>query len=168
MDVGGVARAALVDILRWRLDQGASTITQQLSRILFLSPDKRFRRKLEEALLAVQIERHFTKAQIFTLYCNQIYLGSGNYGFQAASRFNFQKDLAELTLPEAALLAGLPQAPSAYAPLRHPERAKRRRDIVLRAMESNGKITAEEAAAALATPLGLNPQEPGSRYIFKH
>ena len=162
VDVGGVARAALMDILRWRLTQGASTITQQLSRILFLSPDKRFRRKLEEALLAVQIERHFTKAQIFTLYCNQIYLGSGNYGFQAAARFNFQKDLAELTLPEAALLAGLPQAPSAYAPLRHPERAKRRRNIVLRAMQANGKITAEEAAAALAAPLGLNPQEPGS------
>ena len=162
VDVTGVARAAMVDILRWRMDQGASTITQQLSRILFLSPDKRFRRKLEVALLAVQIERHFTKAQIFTLYCNQIYLGSGNYGFQAASRFNFQKDLAQLTLPEAALLAGLPQAPSAYAPLSHPERAKKRRNIVLRSMEANGKITAGEAAAAQAAPLGLNPQEPGS------
>ena len=159
LDVVGIARAAIVDISRWRLAQGASTITQLLTRVLFLSPDKRFRRKIEEALLAIQIERNFTKRQIFTLFCNQIFLGNGNYGFQAAAQHYFGKNLAELTLPEAALLAGLPQAPSAYSPLRYPERALARRNQVLDAMVSNGKISPQQAASARAAPLGVGVAE---------
>ncbi len=161
VDVTGVARAALVDLWEWRIVQGGSTLTQQLSRLLFLSPDKRFRRKLEEMLLAIQIERHFTKPQILTFYCNQIYLGHGNYGFRAAARSYFGKDLGELTLPEAALLAGLHRNPGAYSPIRHPDRAKARRNLVLSAMLRNGKISPEQELRAKQAPLGVKsrPQE---------
>ena len=164
LDIVGIARAAVVDISRWRLAQGASTLTQLLTRVLFLSPDKRFRRKIEEALLAIQIERNFTKRQIFTLFCNQIFLGNGNYGFQAAAQSYFGKDLGELTLPEAALLAGLPQAPSAYSPLRYPERALARRNQVLDAMVSNVKISPQQAASAKAAPLGVSVEGQGDDF----
>ena len=120
VDVLGIIRAAGKDVLEWRKTQGASTLTQQLSKMLFLTPDKSFRRKFQEMLLAIQIERYFTKSQIFTMYANQVDLGHGNFGFEAAAQFYFGKHLNELTLPEAATLAGIPRSPTAYSPIVHP------------------------------------------------
>src|SRR5947209_7754611 len=139
--------------------QGASTLTMQLARNLFLSPDRSFHRKIQEALLAIQIERRFTKQQIFTLYANQIYLGHGVYGFEAASEFYFSKPAKQLTLEEAALIAGLPKSPLYYSPINHPERALRRRNLVINAMLEDGKITAGQATSAKGKPIQLNVQK---------
>jgi penicillin-binding protein 1A len=140
--------------------QGASTLTMQLARNLFLSADRTATRKIQEAFLAIQIERTFTKEQIFTLYGNQIYLGSGMYGFEAASEFYFSKHANDLTLTEAALLAGLPKGPYAYSPILNPEKALKRRNLVLSEMESDGLITHDEAAGARQTGLGLRLSQP--------
>jgi penicillin-binding protein 1A len=140
--------------------QGASTLTMQLARNLFLSADRTATRKLQEAYLAIQIERAFTKQQIFTLYGNQIYLGSGMYGFEAASQFYFSKHANDLTLTEAALLAGLPKGPVAYSPLLNPDKALRRRNLVLSEMESDGVITHQQAQQAREAPLGLHVSQP--------
>lgn len=148
--------AAYRDIESGGKVQGASTLTMQLARNLFLSPDRSFHRKIEEALLAIQIERHFTKTQIFTLYANQIFLGHGVYGFEAASEFYFSKKAKDLTLDEAALLAGLPKGPGVYSPIYHPERALKRRNLVIDAMLEDGKITAAQAADARSAPLVLH------------
>lgn len=153
-----IMRASLTDLMEWRRAQGASTLTQQLSKKLFLTPEKKFRRKIQEALLAIQIERHFTKPQIFTMYANQFDLGHGNFGFEAAAQFYFAKHIDQLTLPEAALLAGLPRSPTAYSPILHPEAARRRRNQVLAAMLENGKITPGQYREAAAAALGLNIQ----------
>ena len=158
VDVLRIVRAAVVDLLEWRRAQGASTLTQQLSRMLFLTPEKSFRRKFQEVLLAIQLERRFTKPQIFTLYCNQVPVGHGTFGFEAAAQFYFGKSLSQVTLPEAAMLAGLPRSPTANSPLLHPDRALRRRNIVLDLMRENGKITAQQYHQAVAAPLGLNVQ----------
>ncbi len=156
IDILRIVKAAAVDILEWRKAQGASTLTQQLSRMLFLTPEKSFRRKIQEALLAIQIERHFTKPQIFTMYSNQVPMGFGNYGFGAASEFYYGKHLEQLTLPEAALLAGMPRAPTYYSPILYPGHALARRNEVLRAMLDNHKINRDEYRAAKATPIGLD------------
>ncbi len=140
--------------------QGASTLTMQLARNLFLSSQKTYGRKLQEILLSMQIERRFTKDQIFALYANQIYLGHGTYGFEAGSEYFFSKHARDLTLPEAALLAALPKGPEAYSPLRYPERALRRRNLVLEEMLHDGKITEAQNDAARATPLGLRIELP--------
>ena len=140
--------------------QGASTLTMQLARNLFLSNQRTATRKLQEVLLSIQIERSFTKSQIFTLYGNQIYLGQGVFGFEAGANYYFSKHASQLTLPEAALLAGLPKGPSEYSPITNPERALRRRDQVINAMLEDGKVTSAEAAAARAQPLGLHLQPP--------
>ena len=151
-----VLGATYRDIASGSRAQGASTLTMQLSRNLFLSPERHFGRKIQEAMLAIQIERHFTKQQIFTLYCNQIFLGHGIYGFEAGAEFYFNKHAGELKLEEAALLAGLPKAPSYYSPMVYPEHALRRRNLVINNLLEDGKITAEEASRAKAAPLGLN------------
>jgi penicillin-binding protein 1A len=152
---------ALVHDLRTHgRSQGASTLTMQLARNLFLSADRTAMRKIQEAYLAIQIERAFTKEQIFTLYGNQIYLGSGMYGFEAASEFYFSKHAKDLTLTEAALLAGLPKGPAAYSPLLNPDKALRRRNLVLSEMESDGVITHAEAEKARQAPLGLHIVQP--------
>lgn len=140
--------------------QGASTLTMQLARNLFLSSEKTYGRKLQEIFLTLQIERHFTKDQIFGLYANQIYLGRGTYGFEAGSEYYFSKHLRQLTLPEAALLAALPKGPEYYSPVRYPERALRRRNLVLEEMVRDGKISAATAASAEATPLVLHLETP--------
>src|ERR1700757_2365489 len=116
-----IAGAAYRDIESGGRVQGASTLTMQLARNLFLSPDRSFHRKIQEVLLAIQIERRFTKPQIFTLYANQIFLGHGAYGFESASEYYFSKPAKKLTLDEAALLAGLPKAPQYYSPIVHPD-----------------------------------------------
>src|SRR5580658_10959110 len=160
INVFRVAGAVWHDIRSHGRAQGASTLTMQLARNLFLSSDRTAMRKVQEAYLAIQIERAFTKEQIFTLYGNQIYLGSGNYGFEAASEYFFSKHARELTLTEAALLAGLPKGPVAFSPLLYPERALRRRNLVLTEMESDGAITHAQADAARNAPLGLQMARP--------
>jgi penicillin-binding protein 1A len=140
--------------------QGASTLTMQLARNLFLSADRTPTRKIQEAYLAIQIERTFTKQQIFTLYGNQIYLGHGMYGFEAASQFYFGKHAKNLTLTEAALLAGLPKGPVAFSPLLYPEKAIRRRNLVLTEMEHDKFISPAEAERAKEAPLGLHIAQP--------
>jgi penicillin-binding protein 1A len=151
-----IVGAAYRDIESGGKVQGASTLTMQLARNLFLSPDRSFHRKVQEAMLAIQIERHFTKPQIFTLYANQIFLGHGVYGFEAASEFYFSKPAKQLTLDEAALLAGLPKSAVVYSPISHPDRAQKRRNLVINAMLEDGKITAAQAATAREAPLVLH------------
>jgi penicillin-binding protein 1A len=163
INVWRIAGAAYRDIRSGGRVQGASTLTMQLARNLFLSPDRSFHRKIEEALLAVQIERRFTKAQIFTLYANQIYLGHGVYGFEAASQFYFSKPAKKLSLDEASLLAGLPKSPAYYSPITHPDRALKRRNLVINSMLEDGIITAQQAAVARDHPIQLNlAHEPDS------
>ena len=151
-----IVGAAYRDIESGGRVQGASTLTMQLARNLFLSPDRSFHRKVQETLLAIQIERHFTKPQIFTLYANQIFLGHGVYGFEAASEFYFSKPARQLTLEEAALLAGLPKGPTIYSPINHPDRMQKRRNLVINAMLEDGKITAAQAADARSSPVLLH------------
>ncbi len=150
-----IVGAAYRDIESGGKVQGASTLTMQLARNLFLSPDRRWQRKVQEAMLAIQIERRFTKPQIFTLYANQIALGHGEFGFEAASEFYFSKPAKQLTLPEATLLAGLPKGPTYYSPINHPDRAQKRRNLVINAMLEDGKITATQANDARSAPLTL-------------
>src|SRR5664279_2418774 len=158
VDFWRVFGAAYRDVAVGGRAQGASTLTMQLSRNLFLSPDRNFRRKMQEVMLAIQIERRFTKQQIFTLYANQIYLGHGVYGFEAGANYYFSKKAKDLNLEEAAVLAGLPKAPNAYSPINNPERALRRRNLVINNMLEDGKITAMEAQRAKNAPLRLNVQ----------
>jgi penicillin-binding protein 1A len=155
--IGG---AVIHDLRSHGRAQGASTLTMQLARNLFLSSERTAGRKLQEAYLAIQIERAFTKQQIFTLYGNQIYLGSGMYGFEAASEFYFSKHAKDLTLTEAALLAGLPKGPVAYSPLINPDKALRRRNLVISEMESDGILPHAQAEEARQAPLGLKISQP--------
>jgi penicillin-binding protein 1A len=155
-----VLGAAYHDMTSHGRTQGASTLTMQLARNLFLTPDRTFRRKLQEVFLSIQIEHTFTKQQIFTLYANQIYLGHGVYGFEAGAEYYFSKPARDLTLPEAALLAGLPKGPVAYSPILNPERAFRRRNTVINAMLEDGVITTAQANEAKGAPLGLRLAPP--------
>src|SRR6202521_2944366 len=159
INIWRIVGAAYRDIESGGKVQGASTLTMQLARNLFLSPDRSFYRKVQEALLAIQIERRFTKPQIFTLYANQIFLGHGAYGYEAAAQYYFSKPARQLKLEEAALLAGLPKAPQYYSPIAHPDRAIKRRNLVLNAMLEDGKITAAQAADAKSKPIVLNLQK---------
>ncbi len=154
--------AAYRDIVAGGRVQGGSTLTMQLSRNLFLTPDRTLHRKMQEMLMAVQIERRFTKPQIFTLYANQIYLGHGVYGFEAASEFYFSKPAKQLSLGEAAMLAGLPKSPAYYSPITHPDRAIKRRNLVINSMLEDGKITAQQATDARNQPVELKlAHDPG-------
>jgi penicillin-binding protein 1A len=151
-----VPGAALANLRSGRRGQGASTLTMQLSRLLFLTPEKTPERKIKEIILAFQIEKNFTKEEIFALYCNQIYFGHGHYGVEAASRFFFGKPVKDVTLAEAALLAGVPQNAPRLSPVDHPDRAVARRNHVLDRMVEERYISASEAEAAKATPLELH------------
>jgi penicillin-binding protein 1A len=156
VDIPRVLQAAWHDIAKRRLAEGASTLTMQLAGGLFLNrSDRSARRKIEETILAIQIERHYTKEQIFTMYCNQIYLGSGNYGFEAASEYYFSKPVGQLTLAEAATLAAIIRGPI-YAPINHPDRALARRNLVLALMAHDRKVTEVQSQAAMKEPLGLH------------
>ena len=157
-----VVGAAWKDLHSKQRSQGASTLTMQLARNLFLSSEKTYGRKIQEIFLTLQIERHFTKPQIFSLYANQIYLGRGTYGFEAGSEYYFSKHVRDLTLAEAALLAALPKGPEEFSPVRHPERALKRRNLVLTEMALDKKITPEQEREAQAAPLGLNIEPPAN------
>jgi len=152
IDIKGIARAIIADILARKFVQGASTITQQLSKTLFLSPQKTIMRKIKEALLAIQLERRYTKDEILERYLNQIYLGSGAYGVESAARIFFAKSVADLDLAECAMIAAMPKAPSAYSPLVNPELAVIRRNIVLKQMMITGVITNEQYKNATNKP----------------
>jgi len=156
-----LAEAAWIDFTHQRHKQGGSTITMQLSRAFFLTPEKTFRRKLIEMLIAVELEQKFSKEEIFEFYANRVDLGQrGSFtisGFAEAARSYFNKDLKDINLPEAALLAGLIQAPSYLSPYRHPERALERRNLVLDSMADTEAITKEQAEKAKAAPLKLAP-----------
>ncbi|HTX16858.1 MAG TPA: PBP1A family penicillin-binding protein, partial [Candidatus Baltobacteraceae bacterium] len=156
VDFPRVLQAAYHDILRHRVAEGASTLTMQLAGGLFLNrSDRSFHRKIQETILALEIERHYTKDQIFTMYCNQIYLGAGNYGFEAASEYYFSKPVEQVTLAEAATLAAIIRGPI-YSPIAHPERALDRRNLVLSLMLRDRKITQAEYGEARREPLGLH------------
>jgi len=160
IDFPRIAGAAYRNLLKGRKAEGASTITMQLAGNLFLDrSDRSFRRKMQEMLLSLQIERRYTKPQIFTMYANQVYLAHGNYGFAAAAQFYFGKPVTDLKLQEAALLAGMIRGPI-YSPLNDPQRALARRNLVLHRMQEEGKISPVEEAAARKTPLGLHVQYP--------
>ena len=156
-----LVEAAWIDLTHQRHQQGGSTITMQLSRAFFLSPEKTLKRKLVEMLIALELEQKFSKQQIFEFYANRVDLGQrGSFtisGLAEGSRSYFNKDLKDITLPEAALLAGLIQAPSYLSPYRHPERALERRNVVIESMVETGVITREQADKAKATPLKLAP-----------
>ena len=156
VDFPRVLEAAWRDVVSHRAAEGASTLTMQLAGGLFLNrSDRSLHRKLQETMLALQIERHYTKDQIFTMYCNQIYLGAGNYGFEAASEYYFSKPVGQLTLSEAATLAAIIRGPI-YSPIIHPERARARRNLVLSLLAHNGKITQAVAETTSKQPLGLH------------
>lgn len=149
LDVWGIARAMVANIQRGRFVQGGSTVTQQLAKNLFLSPDRTLKRKIQEALLAMRLEQRFTKDQILSLYMNRVFLGTGSYGFDAAARQYFGKPASDVSLYEAALLAGLLKAPSRYNPARDSERADSRTALVLGAMVEAGFISDAQAKEAL-------------------
>ena len=160
IDFPRIAGAAYRNVVHHRITAGASTITMQLAGNLFLDrTDRRLGRKIQEMLLALQIERRYTKPQIFTMYSNQVYLAHGNYGFAAAAQFYFGKPVTDLKLQEAALLAGMVNGPK-FSPLLNPEAALARRNLVIHRMEEEGKITPAEEAAARKSPLGLHIQYP--------
>jgi penicillin-binding protein 1A len=159
VDPMGIARAVYQNIRRGRLVEGGSTITQQLAKVLFLTPDKSLERKLKEAVLALELERRYSKDRILEMYLNQIYFGHGAYGVEAAARTYFGRSVTELGVPEAALLAALPRAPTTYSPFEHPAQARRRRAHVLNRMVEMGVLTRAEAARANAADLALVPPE---------
>jgi 1A family penicillin-binding protein len=168
-DLVRIGSAALVNLRHGRRAQGGSTITQQLARQSFLTPDKTLRRKIQELILAARIERLYTKAQILELYLNKVYFGDGLYGAEAASRGYFGKHASELTVAEAATLAGLVKSPSAYAPTVSVDRATQRRNVVLQAMLDNGVIDREGWRNARATKItlhdSLRASEPHGQYF---
>nr|WP_175687967.1 penicillin-binding protein 1A [Burkholderia anthina] len=153
VDLTGIVRAGVVALTNGHASQGASTITMQVARNFFLSSEKTYTRKIYEMLLAYRIERALTKDQILEVYMNQIYLGQRAYGFASAARVYFGKDLKDITLAEAAMLAGLPKAPSAYNPVVNPKRAKVRQEYILQRMLELNFITREQYDEAVAQPL---------------
>ena len=170
-DLQSISRAFFKNLAAGRIVQGGSTITQQVAKSMFLSPERSYIRKIREALLAYKIDHYLTKEEILALYLNQIYLGHGTYGIEAASQGYFGKSARHLTLPEAALLAGLPKAPSNYSPFVYMERARQRQAYVLERMGEDGYITPQEKKAALAAPITLRsvrPKEKVAPYFVEH
>jgi len=152
VDPIGLTRAMVKNVTAGRLVQGGSTLTQQLAKNLFLSPDRTIGRKVQEVLLALWLEQKYTKDQILEMYLNRVYFGSGSYGVEAASRRYFNKSARDVTLPEAALLAGLLKAPSRLSPARNPKLAEQRSQIVLGAMRDQGLVSDSEMTAAISRP----------------
>lgn len=165
-DPWAVARAMVANIRAGTIRQGGSTLTQQLAKNLFLTPDRNIRRKVQELLAAFWLEARFTKEQIFAIYANRVYLGAGIQGMEAAAQRYFNKSVRKVTLHEAALLAGLLKAPSRYSPLRHPGNAKSRAEQVLKKMVAAGFLSAENAAAAPRRSLTLNRSSATSAHYY--
>ena len=161
VDVNGLARALIRNVSDERMGQGGSTITQQLVKNTYLSPEKTFRRKYAEAMLSLALEQRLSKEDIFALYCNEIYLGQRGAvsvrGVKEAARVFYGKELNQISLSEAALLAGMIQSPARYSPVHHPDAAEARRNTVLAAMQENGSITHDQLTSASADPVALAP-----------
>ena len=171
VDLKGILRAVTKDILAREFVEGASTITQQLAKTLFLTPQKTLVRKIKEAVLAFQLERRYTKDEILEMYLNQVYFGSGAYGVESAARIFFGKTAKDLSLSECALIAAMPKAPSRYSPLINKELALKRRNIVLKQMKDTGIITASACDKALKEPViagKQNRKEPGAGYFVEY
>jgi len=160
IDYWRILGAAFRNIEALEVVQGGSTITQQIAKSFFLTPERSFTRKLKEAILAQRIERYLTKNEILYLYLNQIYLGEGAFGVAAAAKSYFGKSVQDLTLSECALLAGLPPAPNNLSPLRHPKKARERQLYVLNRMVERGLITPVQAIKAGAEEVKLRPRGP--------
>ncbi|MDL1964186.1 MAG: PBP1A family penicillin-binding protein [Deltaproteobacteria bacterium] len=158
IDISSIIRAYLKNIEAGTIVQGGSTITQQVTKSLLLTPERNYTRKVKEAILAYRIDKKFTKKEILFLYLNQIYLGHGAYGVEAASENYFGKSAKDMNLAECAILAGLPQAPSKYSPFRNPEKAKQRQIYVLKRMVAEGYITNIQATEAINTELDIKPR----------
>ncbi|WHY25508.1 transglycosylase domain-containing protein [Bacillus velezensis] len=156
IDVKSVGRAVYRDILAGGKVEGASTITQQLAKNIFLTHDKTFLRKTKEVIIAINLERDYSKDKLLEMYLNQLYFGHGVYGIQAASHYYFSKEVKDLTVSEGAVLAAIPKAPSTYSPVLHPDKSKERRDTILGMMNDQGYISAKEAVSAQGRTLGLN------------
>jgi len=160
IDLSSILRALFKNIKAGRIEQGGSTITQQVTKSLLLkNPARTYKRKVREALLSLQIEREFSKGEILYRYLNQIYLGNRLYGIEVASQVYFGKKTSELSIAESALLAGLAQAPSRDAPIKHPERAKLRQQYVLERMKAEGYIDDKEFEEASNTKLEIQPNK---------
>lgn len=163
VDVKGIARAIIKDIKAGKFVEGASTITQQLAKTLFLTPRKTIVRKVKEAILAFQLERRYTKDEILELYLNQVYFGSGAYGVVSAASIFFDKSVQALTLAECALIAGMPKSPSRYSPLVNRDLALRRRNIVLKQMRDTGIITDDEYQQAVNEKIHIGNRQNSAR-----
>ena len=170
LDIVGILRAAWTNLKSGGKVQGASTITQQLARTLFLSRERTYKRKIRELILAMKMELVLSKDKILEMYLNQIYFGHGAYGVGAAAQTYFDKELSEINLSEAAVLAGLPKAPNTYSPYRNPELAKKRQDHVLNRMVLTGFISQSEAEEAVTTKIAFHRKslEPVASYFLEH
>ncbi|HSE43119.1 MAG TPA: transglycosylase domain-containing protein, partial [Acidobacteriota bacterium] len=155
VDPWGILRALYVNLKTGRVVEGGSTITQQLAKMLFLRPEKTMERKILEAMLAVQLERKYTKQELFLFYCNQIYLGHGVYGVEAAAHYYFGKPASQLNVVESAMIAALPKAPQEFSPHAHPQRALQRRNHVLSRMLDEKFITRQVYEESVKAPLGV-------------
>lgn len=160
VNLSAIARAAAVNVMTLSRSQGGSTLTQQLARNLFLTPEKTIARKIKEAMTAIEIEKSYSKDEILNMYLNQQYFGKGAYGIEAAAQTFFSKDVSDLAISESALLIGLLKAPNTYSPIDHPDKARGRRNVVLEAMVDCGKLSEEVADSLKALPLGTRPAEP--------
>ncbi len=158
IDIISIIRAFFKNLEAGAIVQGGSTITQQVTKSFFLTPEKSYKRKIKEAILAYRLDKNFAKEDILYLYLNQIYLGHGAYGVEAAAENYFAKPASELNLSECAILAGLPQAPSRYSPFHYPERARQRQHYVLNRMVAEGVISQADADAAKVYPLDIQPR----------
>jgi len=153
LDYLGILRAMVKNVIHLRKKEGASTITQQVAKSMLLTPEKKYSRKLKEAILATRMEKQLSKDEILYIYLNQIYMGAGSYGVQLAAETYFAKNVEQLNLAEMAMLAGLPKAPNSYSPLKHMDKAKERQGYVLERMVKEGYITQAEAEHAKTTPI---------------
>lgn len=167
VDLVGIARAVFQNVRTGHMGQGGSTLTQQLARNIYLTREKKLSRKLQEIVLAIQLERNYTKEQILELYMNQVFYGSGSYGVQTASKVYFGKEVKDLTLAECALLAGLPQRPSSYSPYEDVDAAIKRRDVVLDKMAEQGYITPDQRDEAKNKRVRLSGIKPGGIAKYK-
>ncbi|HQM46806.1 MAG TPA: PBP1A family penicillin-binding protein [Smithellaceae bacterium] len=171
VDFRSIFRAFFKNVEAGKIVQGGSTITQQVAKLMYLTPERKYIRKFKEAILSYRIDRYLTKDEILNLYLNQIYLGHGAYGIEAASLGYFGKSAKELTLPEAAMLAGLPKAPTTYSPFQYLDRAKQRQIYVLTRMKEEGFISAEQMTQAIEAPVKLRPVKPKDKvaaYFVEH
>src|SRR6185436_7481476 len=163
IDFLGIARAGLKNLMAGRVVGGGSTLTQQLSKNLFLlksgTAERSLRRKVQEAMLAIQIERNYTKNQILEMYCNEIFLGGNQYGFAAAAQYYFDKELKDVNIQEAAMLAALPRSPTNYSPILNKDRALSRRNFAIDRMVAERKITVDEGEKAKKTEIKLAPKQ---------